>query len=273
MSGVNPKAEALHPEDPLNWAHVRFKPPAQLYSEPGEEIAAVAVLGRVMGLPLKGPMIVEPDPPDVQCLMSGEPIGIEVTAYVESDRVKMHPKQEQTGEELQKVLRGINGVILLSSCNPAISYLRAREIRTLAKKIAALVKPLPGTMRIGDSRTFLRPQLQKAGLEVFDRIVFSPQAEGGIQVATGRMHRRSSPALAALADVISDKASALPRWSISARERWLLIVGSAFASQVTIEDLREGWVPITGSGFSRIYYVDVSDLPGREEGMRLDQID
>jgi len=270
VSGGKFRPEAIHPEDPLRWA--KFHPPAKWYSE-RHEVAAVAVLNRVKKLSLKDLEPVKPDPPDVKCTLAGKPIGVEVTAGVQGELAKMQPLQATIGRIVRDLLPGVNGTLFLSSADPSVSHLSSKEIRADANTIAVIIERLSRRMLIGSSEKILAPELQRAGVLHFNRIVFSVQAAGGIRTLTARWRRERSLGFDELTGIVNRKAGALSRWSISPAERWLLIVASVFTSNITIEGLHDGWTPVTGTGFSRIYYVDVSDLPGREEGMRLDHVD
>ncbi len=254
--------ETLHPEDPWRWRG--FHPDAKSYSE--NEIAAVAVLRRVLSLPLENLKPVSADPPDVSCTLFDHQVGIEVTADVRGELAKMDSILWSIGDRISRALPGVSGTLLVQSGDPDLSLLKSREMDRLALAIARIL--LPGNL----AQTLLAPALKKAGVRHLDRIVFSPLPSDGIRIFIAKSrHRR--PDLGELAAMIRRKAAALARWSVSPAERWLLIMSGTFASHVTAEELRDGWTLMPGTGFSRIYCVDLTDGPGKEVAMRLDRVD
>lgn len=259
-----------HPDDPLRWTG--FRPGAKWYSD--HEIAAVAVLSRVMRLPLLNLESVKTDPPDVKCTLGDRPIAIEVTADVRGELAKMDSILKEIGDRVLRALLKVSGTLFLSSGDPNISLLFSRKMDKAALVIAGLVERVffP-EICIGISKTSFGPELQRAGHHL-DRIVFSPQPSGAIGVVWGKTRYQRTSGLDELAAMISRKAKALSRWSVSPAERWLLIMSGTFASYVTAEQLHNTWGALTGTGFSRIYYiVDVTDGPGLEAALRLDQLD
>jgi len=275
----------------------RARPKAVSYSalvtpKQKEELDAVAALNAAEGLGLSGLQPVVPDPPDIEGMLRGRRIGIEVRKLLEKDEAKSADLRRNVVQKNLAQLLSNEGPgeidVRLQGCD--LANLGNAGLRALERKLANVGRQLagfvvaPGSAAVAlaswaqtwpqdgkwpAGHTFV-PLLVPAGVVW---VCFTRTGSGGlISQISSQILRHTEWPPETLTDAVAAKRADLKNWPPLYAERWLVLpVGNW--SRVTV--LLAGTNPggFQNTGFDRIYITQwFGGLTGpqRLESVRLD---
>lgn len=241
-----------------------------------EEVRDVYELNKASALGLVGISARDEDPPDVEALLDGKRIGIEVTRPVERDdmetMVRLH---EAVIPELKRLVAALGaGQVGFGTHRLRLHHLDHKGLKNFSKQLANAFVALAAHAKEGESVCSgegIKLELMQSGrypqskdwtyhevprppgvdLAFYFRNATSPvtvQWMGGSDGAT------AGPQLDTAKRLIDEKAARLPAWP-PFDQRWLLLVGGP-AARAMAEAVKYDKTRFPETGFDRIYLMD-----------------
>jgi hypothetical protein len=241
-----------------------------------EEVRSVHELNKARALDLVGISARDDDPPDVEALLGGKRIGIEITRPVESEDLETMDRLH--GAVIPRVRTLIAplgaGQAGFGTHRLHLHHLDHNGLKSFSEQLADALVALATLAKDGESVCSgegIKLRLVQSGrypqskdwtyhevsrppgvdLAVYLRNATTPVTVSWLGGSDGASW---GPQLDTAKRLIDEKAKDLPRWPLFV-ERWLLLVGGAWA-RVTATAVQYDRTRFPDTGFDRIYLMD-----------------